>query len=102
MIPKSQQTSISYLNLLVNLYQVRQATLSLFKGAEVMVCGSYRRGKATCGDVDVLITHPDGHSHELIFRPLLAHLRNTGEELRELSYSYSLKSYLISQQEMLN
>lgn len=57
---------------------VREATLSLVRGAEVMVCGSYRRGKPTCGDVDVLITHPDGHSHELIFRPLLARLRDSG------------------------
>ncbi|XP_045127751.1 DNA polymerase lambda-like [Portunus trituberculatus] len=57
---------------------VREATLSLVRGAEVMVCGSYRRGKLTCGDVDVLITHPDGHSHELIFRPLLAQLRDSG------------------------
>ncbi|MPC35722.1 DNA polymerase lambda [Portunus trituberculatus] len=60
---------------------VREATLSLVRGAEVMVCGSYRRGKLTCGDVDVLITHPDGHSHELIFRPLLAQLRDSGEDL---------------------
>lgn len=56
---------------------VREATLCIAKDAEVMVCGSYRRGKPTCGDVDVLITHPDGYSHELIFKPLLARLRET-------------------------
>lgn len=30
----------------------------------IIVCGgSYRRGKASCGDMDIIITHPDGESH---------------------------------------
>ncbi|XP_037787092.1 DNA polymerase lambda-like isoform X1 [Penaeus monodon] len=57
---------------------VRSAALSIKKGLIVMVCGSYRRGRATCGDVDVLVTHPDGQSHEMVFQPLLNKLRETG------------------------
>lgn len=31
----------------------------------VILCGgSYRRGKASCGDLDVVITHPDRKSHK--------------------------------------
>ncbi|XP_038678009.1 DNA polymerase lambda isoform X2 [Scyliorhinus canicula] len=43
-----------------------------------LACGSYRRGKPTCGDVDVLITHPDGKSHIGVFTKILAGLRDTG------------------------
>lgn len=33
----------------------------------VIVCGgSYRRGKASCGDLDIVITHPDGTRYEAI------------------------------------
>ncbi|KAL8187454.1 UNVERIFIED_CONTAM: hypothetical protein K2H54_049004 [Gekko kuhli] len=43
-----------------------------------VACGSFRRGKSTCGDVDVLVTHPDGHSHQGVFSKLLNSLRKTG------------------------
>ncbi|XP_020498481.1 DNA polymerase lambda [Labrus bergylta] len=43
-----------------------------------MACGSYRRGQTTCGDVDVLITHPDGKSHKGIFSKLLQSLHDSG------------------------
>lgn len=33
----------------------------------VVVCGgSYRRGKASCGDLDVVITHPDGKRYQIL------------------------------------
>ncbi|XP_072335818.1 DNA polymerase lambda isoform X2 [Scyliorhinus torazame] len=47
-----------------------------------LACGSYRRGKLTCGDVDVLITHPDGKSHLGVFTKILAGLRDTGRRHR--------------------
>lgn len=43
-----------------------------------VACGSYRRGKATCGDVDVLITHPDGKSHKRVFSQILQNLHESG------------------------
>ncbi|XP_065185298.1 DNA polymerase lambda-like [Sycon ciliatum] len=56
---------------------VSTAALAIIPGLELMTCGSYRRGKSTCGDVDILITHPDGRSHHNIFKPLLEKLHET-------------------------
>ncbi|XP_027763725.1 DNA polymerase lambda isoform X1 [Empidonax traillii] len=57
---------------------VRQAALALKPGLVCVACGSYRRGKPTCGDVDVLVTHPDGHSHRGVFSKLLDSLHRSG------------------------
>ncbi|NXG11896.1 DPOLL polymerase, partial [Sakesphorus luctuosus] len=57
---------------------VRQAALALKPGLVCVACGSYRRGKPTCGDVDVLVTHPDGHSHRGVFNKLLDSLHRSG------------------------
>ncbi|XP_056227300.1 DNA polymerase lambda [Seriola aureovittata] len=57
---------------------VRDATQAIDPGLVAMTCGSYRRGKATCGDVDVLISHPDGRSHKGIFRKVLEILHDSG------------------------
>ncbi|NWX50578.1 DPOLL polymerase, partial [Steatornis caripensis] len=57
---------------------VREAALALKPGLVCVACGSYRRGKPTCGDVDVLVTHPDGHSHRGVFSKLLDSLHRSG------------------------
>ncbi|KAM9792854.1 LOW QUALITY PROTEIN: DNA polymerase lambda [Neosynchiropus ocellatus] len=57
---------------------VRDAALSVDPGLVAIACGSYRRGKATCGDVDVLITHPDRVSHKGVFGKVLQILHDSG------------------------
>ncbi|XP_006095920.1 DNA polymerase lambda isoform X2 [Myotis lucifugus] len=57
---------------------VRESAQAFSPGLLCVACGSYRRGKATCGDVDVLLTHPDGRSHQGIFIRLLDSLRQRG------------------------
>ncbi|CAJ1052678.1 DNA polymerase lambda [Xyrichtys novacula] len=57
---------------------VRDAAHAIDPHLLAMACGSYRRGKATCGDVDVLITHPDGNSHKGIFSKVLQILHDSG------------------------
>ncbi|CAK6436171.1 unnamed protein product [Pipistrellus nathusii] len=57
---------------------VRESAQALSPGLLCVACGSYRRGKATCGDVDVLLTHPDGRSHRGVFSRLLDSLRQRG------------------------
>ncbi|XP_061130658.1 DNA polymerase lambda isoform X1 [Syngnathus typhle] len=57
---------------------VRDAARAIDPGLVAMACGSYRRGKSTCGDVDVLISHPDGKSHKGVFTKVLQNLHDTG------------------------
>uniref|UniRef100_K9J1X8 DNA polymerase n=1 Tax=Desmodus rotundus TaxID=9430 RepID=K9J1X8_DESRO len=69
-IPREEATEIEQ--------TVRGSAQGLNPGLLCVACGSYRRGKVTCGDVDVLLTHPDGHSHQGIFSRLLDSLRQQG------------------------
>lgn len=57
---------------------VKDAAHSVDPQLLAMACGSYRRGRSTCGDVDVLITHPDGQSHKGVFSKVLHLLHQSG------------------------
>ncbi len=50
---------------------MRSLAHTINPGLEVVTCGSYRRGKPTCGDVDILVTHHDGRSHKGLLGTLL-------------------------------
>lgn len=58
--------------------QVQKAAEEVDPGLVCETCGSYRRGKPTCGDVDVLISHPDGKSHYGVMQKILENLKSTG------------------------
>lgn len=38
-------------------------------GLEIMICGSYRRGKKTSGDIDLLMYHPDSKTIKQVLHP---------------------------------
>ena len=61
-----------------SLPQVTVAIKEINEGLMLTTCGSYRRGQQTCGDVDILITHPDGRSHEGVFSKILNKLHDQG------------------------
>ncbi|XP_036857217.2 DNA polymerase lambda isoform X6 [Manis javanica] len=69
-MPREEATEIEQI--------VQESAQAFSPGLLCVACGSYRRGKATCGDVDVLLTHPDGRSHQGIFSRLLDSLRQRG------------------------
>lgn len=57
---------------------VRDAVQAIDPHLVAVACGSFRRGKATCGDVDILISHPDGKSHKGVFSKVLQTLHDSG------------------------
>uniref|UniRef100_J3MCS5 DNA polymerase n=2 Tax=Oryza brachyantha TaxID=4533 RepID=J3MCS5_ORYBR len=42
---------------------LQEVGTDILPGVIIICGGSYRRGKASCGDMDIIITHPDGESH---------------------------------------
>ena len=66
---------------------VKNAASEINPGLEAFACGSYRRGKRTCGDVDVIVSHPDGKSHEGVMTKLLESLKSSGFLTDDLTFA---------------
>ncbi|KAH9060656.1 hypothetical protein EDB87DRAFT_1614601 [Lactarius vividus] len=58
--------------------EIRSIALCLDPKLFVEIMGSYRRGKSTCGDIDIMVTRPpdDGRTHAGILPKLLSALRS--------------------------
>ncbi|CAF2819088.1 unnamed protein product [Rotaria sp. Silwood2] len=78
-IPRDEVTQIESV--------VKEAAESIRSGLLIITCGSYRRGKATCGDCDILISHRDGVSHEHLLFPLVDKLKASGFLIDDLVYT---------------
>ncbi|KAL6577105.1 hypothetical protein OROMI_011381 [Orobanche minor] len=62
----------------------------------VIVCGgSYRRGKASCGDLDIIITHPDGNSHIGFLPKFVKHLKDMKFLREDLVFSTHSEEVMI-------
>jgi DNA polymerase lambda len=60
------------------------------KNLSVEACGSFRRGRPTCGDIDVLITYKDGKNIKGLCEQVVCHLEKKGflkERLGDFRYS---------------
>ncbi|KAJ4711176.1 DNA polymerase lambda [Melia azedarach] len=54
---------------------LQKAGEEVLPGVVILCGGSFRRGKASCGDLDVVITHPDGKSHKGFLSRYVKHLK---------------------------
>ncbi|CAH8348754.1 unnamed protein product [Eruca vesicaria subsp. sativa] len=58
-----------------------------FLQVDIVCGGSYRRGKATCGDLDIVITHPDGQSHKGFLTKFVKRLKEINFLREDLIFS---------------
>ncbi|KAJ3175762.1 hypothetical protein HDU87_005755 [Geranomyces variabilis] len=75
-------------------YVIRTLSESFDPKFQCMIMGSFRRGRPMCGDVDMIVTHPDGRSHSGILAKLLPALRkNEGLIVADLHLNSSSAGY---------
>ncbi|KAK6931103.1 DNA polymerase beta, palm domain [Dillenia turbinata] len=66
---------------------LQKAGEELLPGVEIVCGGSYRRGKASCGDLDIIITHPDGKSHRGFLQKFVKWLKDMNFLREDLIFS---------------
>ncbi|MCL7050955.1 hypothetical protein MKW94_030241, partial [Papaver nudicaule] len=66
---------------------LQKAGEEVLPGVSVVCGGSFRRGKATCGDMDIVITHPDGTSHKGFLAKYVKHLKDMNFLREDLIFS---------------
>ncbi|KAJ0796255.1 putative DNA-directed DNA polymerase [Helianthus annuus] len=66
---------------------LQRAAEDILPGVSVVCGGSFRRGKATCGDMDIIITHPDGKSHIGFLPKYVNHLKGMNFLREDLVFS---------------
>ncbi|KAG6374231.1 hypothetical protein JVT61DRAFT_4890 [Boletus reticuloceps] len=66
---------------------IQPMALAIDSNLFIEIMGSYRRGKADCGDIDILITRPttDGKTHQGVLRTLLERLHAAGIMTEDLA-----------------
>lgn len=66
---------------------LQKAGEDVLPGVNIICGGSYRRGKASCGDMDIIITHPDGESHKGFLKRYVKRLKEMNFLREDLIFS---------------
>ncbi|KAK1553948.1 hypothetical protein Q3G72_005611 [Acer saccharum] len=68
-------------------FLLQKAGEDILPGVDIVCGGSFRRGKASCGDLDIVITHPDGKSHKGFLSRFVKHLKDMNFLREDLIFS---------------
>jgi DNA polymerase IV len=60
----------------------------LHQGFQMVICGGYRRGKKMCGDVDIILTHPEENVTDLFIDDIVYALAEDGWIKYKLQFSH--------------
>lgn len=66
---------------------IKKVGEEVLPGVDIVCGGSYRRGKASCGDMDIVITHLDGKSHIGFLPKLVKRLKDMNFLREDLVFS---------------